>query len=234
MSKVTLDSLKAVTPKSQRSMITTDLVEKLNKWGEDPKLLESYGENVLSYISVLRDGKFKIEDYMNAVRFVSYKLMGYTDIDAYTITFPERYQRLVDDGVPREDMSPYVAAYKKNMLVVKIFEQTVIPVNVLNNHMAQESLNELMRIGLTGRSEMARVAALSKVIDKTDAPEVKKMQLDVGIRGSDEISDLRSMLSEAATEQLDYIEKGKVDLKMLGALKPRNDDDDIIEVDVNE
>lgn len=214
-------------------MITQDLVDKLNDWGKDPKLMESYGENVLSYINVLKEGKFKITDYMNAVRFVSYKLMGYSDIDAYIITFPERYERLLADGVPREDMSPYVSAYKKNALVVKIFEQTVIPIHVLNNHMAQDSLNELMKIGLHGRSEMARVVALSKVLDKTDAPETKKMQLDMNVNTGDAIADLRTMLSEAANEQLEYIEKGRIDLKTLGALKPKSEDD-VIEVDVDE
>ena len=230
MSKVTLDSLKAVTPKSQRSMITTDLVEKLNKWGEDPKLLESYGENVLSYISVLRDGKFKIDDYMNAVRFVSYKLMGYTDIDAYTITFPERYQRLVDDGVPREDMSPYVAAYKKNMLVVKIFEQTVIPVRVTNNHMAQEALNELMRIGLSSRSDMARVAALSKVIDKTDATEDSRLQIDIGVNNASIIDDYELAMKKMAEKQLELMAQGG-DLKTITNASIKREE--VIEVEVD-
>lgn len=215
-------------------MITQDLVDKLNDWGTDPKLMESYGDNVLSYIGVLKEGKFKITDYMNAVRFVSYKLMGHSDIDAYIITFPDRYERLLADGVPREDMSPYVSAYKKNTIVIKIFEQTVIPMNVLNNHMAQDSLNELMKIGLHGRSEMARVAALSKILDKTDAPEIKKMQLDMNVNTGDAIADLRTMLSEAANEQMEYIDKGRIDLKTLGALKPKSEDDDVIEVDADE
>jgi hypothetical protein len=208
MSKLTINALKDITPKSQRSMITQELVDKLNDWGNDPKLMESYGDNVLSYIGVLKEGKFKITDYMNAVRFVSYKLMGHSDIDAYIITFPDRYERLLADGVPREDMSPYVSAYKKNALVVKIFEQTVIPINVLNNHMAQDSLNELMKIGLHGRSEMARVAALSKVLDKTDAPETKKMQLDMNVNTGDAISELRKATQELAAEQLSQIKSG--------------------------
>jgi len=233
MGKITVHTLKDITPKNQRSMITEELVDKLNKWNEDPKLMESYTDNVLTYISVLKEGKFKITDYMNAVRFVSYKLMGYSDIDAYAIAFPERYERLREEGLSRDEISPYTSAYKKNMLVTKIFEQTVIPINVLNNHMAQDALNELMKIGLHGRSEMARVTALSKVIDKTDAVETQKLQLDVGINNSDELSDLRTMLSEVATEQLGYIEKGKVDLKTLGSLKPK-EEEDIIEGEIDE
>lgn len=212
-------------------MITQDLVDKLNDWGKDPRLMESYGENVLSYIGVLKEGKFKITDYMNAVRFVSYKMMGYTDIDAYTITFPERYERLIADGVPREDMSPYVSAYKKNALVIKIFEQTVIPINVLNNHMAQDSLNELMKIGLHGRSDMARVAALSKVLDKTDAPETKKMQLDIGVNPGEVIGEYEEAMRAMVAQQKELIEKGG-DLKAITNAKIKRPEE-VIEAEID-
>ena len=234
MSKITVTTLKDLVPKRQRSMITEDLVKQLNEWNEDPKLLDSYRENLLTYIGVLKDGKYKITDYVNAVRFVSYKLMGYSDIDAYAVTFPERYERLrTEEGLTRDEISPYTSAYKKNKLVSAIYEQTIIPVSVLNNHMAQDALNELMKIGLHGRSEMARVNALSKVLDKTDAPEIQKLQLDVGVNASDSLSDLKNMLAEVATDQLGYIEKGRVDLKTLGALKPNNAEE-VIEGEIDE
>ena len=234
MSKVTVTTLKDLVPKRQRSMITEDLVKQLNEWNEDPKLLDSYRENLLTYIGVLKDGKYKITDYVNAVRFVSYKLMGYSDIDAYAVTFPERYERLrTEEGLTRDEISPYTSAYKKNKLVSAIYEQTIIPVSVLNNHMAQDALNELMKIGLHGRSEMARVNALSKVLDKTDAPEIQKLQLDVGVNSSDSLSDLKNMLAEVAADQLGYIEKGRVDLQTLGALKPNNPEE-VIEGEIYE
>ena len=206
---ITTDVLKTVVPKSQRTMITDDLVNMLNEWNEDPKLMDSFKDNVLSYISVLKDGKFKITDYMNAVRFVSYKLMGYSDIDAYVVTFPDRYQKLVDAGVSRDDAGPYVSAYKKNVLVVKIFEQTIIPSHVLNAPMHQQALNELMKIGLNSRSDMARVNALSKVLDTTKAPEIAKIELDLKMDNKDAIADLRKATEELAMEQLKSIQAGK-------------------------
>lgn len=209
MSDISVEALKAVTPKSQRTMITEDLVGKLNEWDKDPKLMESFKTNVLSYISVLKEGKFKVTDYMNAVRFVSYKLMGYTDVDAYVITFPERYQRLIDEGVPRSEVSPYVSAYKNNALVAKIFEQTIVPTHVLNAPMQQEALNELMRLGLNARSEMARVNALSKVLDATKAPETAKIELDLKMDNKDAIAELRKATEDLAVEQLRSIQAGK-------------------------
>ena len=233
MSNLTIDVLKSVTPKKQRSMITDELVDKINSWNEDPKLLEGFTDNVMSYIGVLKQGKYKVTDYMNAVRFVSYKLIGHSDIDAYIITFPERYQRLLDIGTNREDISPYVSAYKKNALVVQIFEQTIIPSHVLNAPMHQEALNIAMAIATNSRSDIARVNALSKVIDTTAPDKVAKIQLDMSIGESDAIMDLKMALSDAAAQQLGELNKGTVNLKQIGALKPR-DEDDVIEVDVDE
>ena len=206
---LTLDVLRDVAPKKTRSLISQELVDQINGWNEDPKLLGAYTENLLTYMRVLQTGKYKMTDYMNAVRFVSYKLIGHSDIDAYAIAFPERYQKLIDAGEDRNAIAPYVSMYKKGDLVTKIFEQTVIPTRVLNNHMAQESLNELMKIGKHGRSEMARVAALSKVLDKTDALESTKIELDMSVSNTDAIAELRKATEDYALQLLKNIEAGQ-------------------------
>lgn len=207
---LTVNVLKDIVPKSQRTMITEDLVTKLNDWNEDPKLMESYKDNVLSYIGVLKDGKYKITDYMNAVRYVSYKLIGHSDIDAYAITFPERYEKLVQSGVSRDDMSPYVSAYKKNKLVVQIFEQTIVPSHVLNAPMHQEALNILASIAINSRSDMARVNACNGILANTKPPEVAKIELDVSFNdNNDAIADLRKATEELAMQQLNSIKAGQ-------------------------
>lgn len=146
---------------------------------------------------------------MNAVRYVSYKLMGYSDIDAYIITFPERYQKLIDAGVSRNDASPYVSAYKKNALVVKIFEKTIVPSHVLNAPLHQEALNQLADIMINSRSDMARVQAASGLLANTKPPEAIKIELDVAIDNKDAIADLRKATEELAVAQLDSIKGGK-------------------------
>lgn len=209
---LTLDVLRDVAPKKSRGMINQELVDKLNGWNDDPKLLGGFKDNVLSYIGVLKSGKFKITDYMNAVRFVSYCLIGHNDIDAYAITFPDRYQRLISEGEDRNSIAPYVSMYKKNKLVVQIFEQTIVPSHVLNAPMHQEALNELMRIGLHGRSEVAKVSALTAVMANTKAPEAAKIELDISIDTGSVIDDYESAMRDFASKQIDLIEQG-VDLK---------------------
>jgi hypothetical protein len=221
---VTIDLLRDIAPKKTRAMITQDLVDKLNGWNEDPKLLGAFKDNVLSYMGVLKTGKYRIEEYMNAVRFVSYKLIGHSDIDAYAITFPDRYQRLVNDGVSRGDMAPYVSIYRKTQLVVKVFEQSIVPSHVLNAPMHQEALNIALQIATNGKSEVARVQACNTILSHTKPPETTKIELDIGTAQNDAIAELKESLASFAAVQLLSIERGQVSVKELGALKPKEEE----------
>jgi hypothetical protein len=211
---ITIEILRDLAPKKTRSLITQDLVDKVNGWNEDPKLLGAFKDNVLTYIGVLKTGKYRIEEYMNAVRFVSYKLIGHSDIDAYAITFPDRYQRLIDEGTKRNDIAPYVSIYRKTQLVVKIFEQSIVPSHVLNAPMHQEALNTLADIALNGRSEVARVSACTSILANTKPPEAAKVELDISIDKGSVIDDYESAMNAMVQQQLDLIEKGG-DLKAI-------------------
>jgi len=205
---ITLDVLRDVAPKKSRSMINQDLVDKLNKWGDDPKLLGGFRDNVLSYISVLKDGRFKIEDYMSAVRFVSYKLIGFSDIDAYAVTFPARYQRLINNGESRDDIAPYVSMYKKNKLVTQIFEQTIVPTHVLNAPMHQEALNIALRVAMNSKSDIAKVQACNTILANTKPPEVAKVEIGVSINEGSIIDDYEEAMLSFVEQQKKLIEEG--------------------------
>lgn len=202
------NAFKDLVPKTQRGMITPEFVDKLNEWNTDPKLVDSFKENLLSYTGVLKDGKYKIEDYVYAVKYVSYKLLGSSDIDAYAITFPDRYQRLTDEGLDRNGISPYAAAYKKNKLVNAIMEQTLVPSHVLNAPLHQTALNELAQIMMYGKSEMARVNAATSILAATKQPEKTKIELDISVNNKDAISELRRATEELAAAQLESIKAG--------------------------
>jgi len=233
MSKLTLDVLKDVAPKKTRSMINQELVDQINAWNEDPKLLEGYKDNVLSYMKVMQTGRYKLADYLNAVRFVSYKLIGHNDIDAYAITFPDRYQRLVDSGVSRDDIAPYVSIFKRGELVVKIFEQSVIPSHVLNAPMHQEALNIAMEIATNGRSEVARVNACNTILANTKPPEVAKIELDIGFDRGSVIDDYESAMNAMVQKQKELIAQGG-DLKAITNASIKRPQEEAIDVEVED
>lgn len=202
------DVVKDSLPKAQRNVVTEELIDKLNDMNKDPSLLGSFKENFLGYMEVMKTGKYRIQDYVNAVRFVSYKLIGKSDIDAYSAVFPERYQTLKDQGLSRDQMSPYTSAYKKNKLVIQIMEQTLVPDHIINAPMRQQALNQLADIMLNGRSEMARVQAANNILVNTKAPETTKIELDIGMKENDVIAELRNTTQLLAKQQRLAIESG--------------------------
>ena len=95
---ITTEILARALPGNLKSAATDQLADLINQISTDPLIAENIRDNFLSYTSVLRDGKFKVEDYLNAVDYCSYKLMGDSNQDAYFKTFPQRYANLLAAG----------------------------------------------------------------------------------------------------------------------------------------
>ena len=85
--EVTREQLLRTMPSKLHNNITDEFVDSLNRAVKDPNFRHVYKENLLSYTNVLQDGRFKIQQYVDAVRFVSHKLLGDLDVVAYTKTF---------------------------------------------------------------------------------------------------------------------------------------------------
>ena len=93
----TLEQVKNIVPKSKRNLITNEIVDMLNKELENQDTIEEFKENFITYSKILNgDSKYKIKDYINAVKFVTLRMLNHTIYDSWKYTFPDRYQRLLD------------------------------------------------------------------------------------------------------------------------------------------
>ena len=203
--KFDLDIIKDSTPKNLRGFINQDVVDMLNQ--VDESILEEYRDNFVSYISVLNEGKYKITDYLNAIKYVTYKMLGKNNNEAYITTFPERYKKLKDRGVT--DISSYASAYSSNKLVIAIMQQVLVPVWIVNADVHQRAINEQFKIGTNPNvSPMVRAKALDSVITHTKAPETKQLSIDIGINAGDDLQQLQETMKKLAIQQRDMIEHG--------------------------
>ena len=168
-SKLSVTQLQGALPSNLKKYVTQEMVDVINDV-EDGDFREHYRNNVLSFSSVLREGKYKTLDYINAVKFVSYKLLGDSNTLAYSKTFPERYQRLVDKGITGKNIASYSTAYNRGELVNKIMEQTLIPVHILNMDLHQEAINTQAELMRTARSETVRQKAAECLIAQGSSP----------------------------------------------------------------
>jgi hypothetical protein len=134
--------------------------------------------------------------------------LGKTDIDAWTATFPERYDRLLKSGIKREDIYPHASMYKSNKLVVALMEQSLVPSYILNAPLHQQALAEAANMMINARSEMAKAKAIELVLNYTKAPETSKIKIDLGVQDVDAIADLRKVTQELAAAQMLAIKSG--------------------------
>lgn len=208
MTALTVDQFKMALPDKVKKSINQELIDQINTTLGDPEMYESYRDNLLSYTKVMADGRFKVQEYVNAVKYVSHKLMGATNIEAYSKTFPDKITRFAAQGVTAKDIASYVTAYNKSKLVNLIFEQTLIPSYVLNQDMYQRALNVQADLMVSAKSEKVRSDAANSLLTHLKMPETQKVELDVKVKEDGSISQLRQATMELARAQRLAMESG--------------------------
>ena len=208
MSALTIEQFKQALPDKVKRSINQELIDQINTTLSDPEMFESYRENLLSYTKVMADGRFKVDSYVQAVKYVSHKLMGCTNIEAYTKTFPDKYARFVQQGVQAKDIASYVTAYNKSKLVNLIFEQTLIPSYVLNQDLYQRALNVQADLMVNSGSDKVRCDAANSLLTHLKMPETQKVELEIGVKEDSSIAQLRQATLELARAQRLAMEAG--------------------------
>lgn len=205
---LTLDIVQRALPSHLKRTVTQNLVDELNNIDKDPEVAATIRENFISYTKVLQEGRFKTDDYLNAVKYASFKLMGDSNQDAYFKTFPQRHHALVARGATPQEISAYVSMYAKGKLVNLILEQTLVPTWVLNADVYQKAINCLATEMSTARSEMVRVQAANAILTHLKKPEAVGPLINIDIGNQTGINELRDTLSQLAKTQKELIEKG--------------------------
>jgi len=218
--EITLDQFRAAVPKKLRKNISEDLYDVINDITQDDVFREHYRENLLSFTGVLQNGaKFRISEYVNAVKFVSNKLIGSTDMVSYIATFPDRYQKMVDAGYTTNNISGHVSAYNKTQLVNKILEQSMVPTYVLNQDLHQKALNVQAQLMMSANSEKVRSDAANSLLTHLKVPEAQKLELDINIKEDDSINQLRQSTLDLVAAQKQMLAAGMSNAKDIAESK---------------
>jgi hypothetical protein len=205
---LTREIVEKALPSNLKGAATQALTDQINNIVSDPLIAEQVRANFLSYSAVLRDGKFKTEDYLNAVTYVSFKLMGHSNQDSYFKTFPVRHQALIAKGTSSKDISAYVAAYSRGKLVNMILEQTLVPSWVLNQDLYQKALNVQADLMISAHSEKVRSDAANSILTHLAKPKEAGPLVNIDLRETSGMGELKDMLNRLAQNQRTAIEHG--------------------------
>lgn len=210
---LTEEQFKAALPEKMKKSINKQLMDSINKTFSDPDMYETYRDNLLSYTRVMQDGKFRIDQYLNAVKYCSFKLMGKTNIDSFTLTFPAKIQRWTTQGIQGKDIASYVTAYNKSKLVNLIMEQSLVPTWVLNQDIFQQAINTQAELMMFAKSEKVRSDAANSLLSHLKAPETNKIELEVSVKEDSAIAGLRRVTSELVAAQREALRAGTVSVQ---------------------
>lgn len=205
---LTLHQVAHALPPNLKNNVTQQLVDNINNCVADPIMAEAIKDNFLSYTQVLSEGKFKTEDYLSAVMYVSFKLMGMTNQDAYSRTFPARYRTLLNNGTSAKDISSYVSMYNKGRLVNLILEKSLIPTWVLNQHIYQKAINVQADLMSNANSEMVRMQAANSILTHLAKPKEVGPLINLDLREGSGLNELKATLTQLAQQQRDLIGQG--------------------------
>lgn len=228
---MTIEDVKRAVPAHLRASVTQSMVDTLNSISNDPVVAENIRGNFLSYTAVLKEGKFKTEDYIHAVSYVSFKLMGHTNEEAYARTFPQRYANLVAKGTSKKDISSYVSAFHRGKLVNLIMEQSLVPSWVLNQDLHQKALNRLADLMINARSEKVQADSAIGLLNALKKPETKGgFQINLNQAESSGMKEMKDMLGQLAQQQRDLIEKGAKTIDVAATRLPWDDTREVEDV----
>jgi uncharacterized protein (UPF0332 family) len=206
---LTREMVEKALPPSLKGAATQGFTDQINGLSSDPIIAEQIRENFLSYSRVLQEGKFKTEDYLHAVAYVSFKIMGYSNQDAYYRTFPQRHAALLAKGTTQKDISAYVSAFHRGKLVNLILEQSLVPVWIINQDNYQKAINTQVEIMEdTKNPALARTAAANSILTHLQKPKEAVNKLQVEIAESVGMKEMRQLLSDLAQRQREAIESG--------------------------
>lgn len=206
----TLQEVKESVPAHMRSAVSQNIVDQLNNISANPVMAEDIRNNFISYTAILKEGRFKIEEYLNAVTYVSYKIMGDTNENAYAKTFNQRYAKLLANNVSKKDISSYVSAYNKGKLVNMILEQTLVPSWVLNQDIHQKAINKLAELMTTATSEKVQSDSAAALLTHLGKPKDNNFQINIGEVENAGMKEMRELMQEVAMNQREAIVTGRM------------------------
>lgn len=228
---LSVEGLKKVYPRKVNDDVLAECVKVMNDSVKDMDTImqEHYRDNLVSVIDVIKDGeRIKFKDYVKAVKFCSFKMAGYTDTRAYSLTFPERIERMAREGISNTNLYVYANSYAKNKVVVEIMAKLMVPTHIMFQDYFSLAVKTQVEI-MTNDSVSPKVRsdAANSLMTHLKQPEIKQAELKISTNDNGAIGSLTEALNNLSNAQKQALSSGSMRLKEVSEAE-------IIEVKENE
>jgi len=216
---LTEEEFKSALPPQMKKSVNPLLIMDINNTLSNEEEWEHYKNNLIDFSTVLQQGKWKLSSYLNAVRYIGYKMIGDSNREAYRKTFPDRFNKFIRTNTSEKDISSYTSMYNSTKLVMAIYKMALIPTYLLNAPIFQQAINtQAMIMNNEDASFKVRTDAANSLLTHLKAPEVTKIELDVGVHHDSVIADYEKALAMMVDGQMKMIAAGG-DVKQIANAK---------------
>jgi len=172
---------------------------------------DEFVDSLIAFEDIGRTSRSSTEQYIKAVQFTSYVIMGDTYTQAFKKTHPERALKASSD----EHITSYASIYANGKLVKEIMQRMTLHNSMLFKDKEFKARKELFNIGMDDtQSGKSRVEALKVFLDN-QYREQKDAGININLNAGNgsAIDDINQALTKLATRQQTAIEAGYMDLK---------------------
>lgn len=209
---LTVQEFKDAIPKNMHSHVNQQFIDNINTVGVDSEVRNNFINNLIQYGDVLNDGKYKITDYLNAAMFVSFKMLGHGNTEAWKRTFKPKYQKMIASGTEETQISKYASAYNKGKLVQAIAERSLCMDHVLFADIRHKAIKRQADLMMSDNENVAQRAADS-LMNHLKAPESVQANVKVDVQVDDTLLQLEQTLNQIAEKQVNMIGSGQTTAK---------------------
>ena len=221
---LTKEKLKRFLPKKSYFAITDELMDKIKSIEEDTGLDQNtIEEEILTHLDVLKNSKIKVtmDGYINAIKFIMLTNGGMTDVRAYELIFPERYDKCVNSD-KKYKVNNLVNSFAKGALINILRKRMMIAPHITLNSEFLRGVRKLINLSNgvaaptpAGKDQVVsphvQMLAAKAVVEALKAPE--EVTVTHGV--TDEISaslkeqqNMRVTMDKAIEMQREAIKKG--------------------------
>jgi len=208
---MTREEISSALPPKFRGRVSTKLVNEINNIINTTELTDCYKEQFIWYGNILSDTRFSLDNYVKAVKFVSLKSIGHSNISAWAGTYPDRFARLKTAGKSNTEIHNHVGGYSKSALVTKLMAQTMVPAWLVNQSNFQRAINRQVWLMDNAKSETVQTNAANSIITNLKRPDIVELEVNHNIQDSTEMSAIeiyKQAASDLAKLQLEALSKG--------------------------
>ena len=171
---------------------------------------DEFAEQLVTFSSVLKNGRYKADSYIKAVQYASYRQMNLSMTEAYKRTFPDRCFRRHDqtEKKPQGTIEALASIYDKTQIVQGILTQMQIPLHIMMMSERVRAANVLAYLMVNASNERIQMESADKLLNHINIPETMKVEMDVGFKADETLTQLNATLNKIADVAQSRIKAG--------------------------